>query len=95
MRIGSISKEGSRLVRFLLVEAGQVAVRRDEQLRRFYRGLVARHGNNARARGIAKVAVARKLAIRAFIMLRDEIDYGELIRRGVEVRSSLATQLAN
>ena len=88
VRIGSISKQGSRLVRFLLVEAGQVAVKRDEQLRRFYRGLVIRHGNNARARAIAKVAVARKLAIRAFIMLRDEIDYDEFIRRGVEVRSS-------
>ena len=30
----------------------------------------------------AKVAVARKLAIRLYIMLRDEIDYQEFCRRG-------------
>jgi hypothetical protein len=31
---------------------------------------------------IAKVAVARKLAIRLYIMLRDGIDYEEFCRRG-------------
>jgi hypothetical protein len=33
---------------------------------------------------IAKVAVARKLAIRLYIMLRDGIDYEEFCRRGPE-----------
>ena len=30
----------------------------------------------------AKVAVARKLVIRLYIMLRDQIDYAEFVRRG-------------
>ena len=32
--------------------------------------------------GKAKVAVARKLGIRLWIMLRDQIDYEEFCRRG-------------
>jgi hypothetical protein len=35
-RFGSISKGGSRLLRYLLVEAAQTAVRRDEELKGFY-----------------------------------------------------------
>ena len=36
----------------------------------------------------AKVAVARQLLVRTYIMLRDEIDYAEFVRRGVAVRSA-------
>jgi transposase len=82
-RIGSISKEGSRLLRFLLVEAGQIAVRRDAELAHVYRRILVRRGHAK-----AKVAVARRLLVRAFIMLRDEIDYAEFHRRGVAARSS-------
>jgi hypothetical protein len=39
-----------------------------------------------RGRPKAKVAVARKLLIRAYIMLRDEIDYAEFRRRAVAAR---------
>ncbi|HXM36110.1 MAG TPA: IS110 family transposase [Pyrinomonadaceae bacterium] len=39
-RIGSISKQGSRMLRMLLVEAGQVARRRDADLERRYRRLL-------------------------------------------------------
>lgn len=85
-RIGSISKQGSRLLRFLLVEAGQVAIRKDPDLARIYRRLSLRRGHAK-----AKVAVGRRLLIRAFIMLRDEIDYAEFQRRGVAARSSRAT----
>ncbi|MCM3869731.1 MAG: IS110 family transposase [Pyrinomonadaceae bacterium] len=74
---GGISKAGSRLLRYLLVEAGQTAARGDEQLKQFYRRLLPRRG---KAR--AKVAVARKLLIRCFIMGRAEIDYAEFLRRG-------------
>jgi transposase len=74
---GSISKAGSRLLRYLLVEAGQTACKHDPQLKQFYRRLVPRRG---KAR--AKVAVARKLLIRCFIMGRAEIDYAEFLRRG-------------
>jgi transposase len=48
-RFGSISKSGSRLLRYLLVEAGQITIRRDEELKRFYLRLrssteVSKHG---------------------------------------------------
>ena len=74
---GGISKAGSRLLRYLLVEAGQTAAKNDEHLKQFYRRLLPRRG---KAR--AKVAVARKLLIRCFIMGRAEIDYAEFLRRG-------------
>jgi len=76
-----ISKAGSRLLRYLLVEAVQTAVRYDEDLKRFYKRLAQRRG-----RPKAKVAAARKLLIRAYIMMRDEIDYAEFRRRAVAAR---------
>jgi transposase len=76
-RFGHLTKQGNRLMRFLLVEAAQTASRYDERLRRAYRRLAFRKGA-----AIAKVAVARKLAIRLYIMLRDRIDYPEFCRRG-------------
>jgi transposase len=80
-RFLGISKAGSRLLRYLLVEAAQTAVRYDEDLQRFYKRLAQRRG-----RPKAKVAAARKLLIRAYIMLRDEIDYAEFRHRAVAAR---------
>jgi transposase len=80
-RFLGISKAGSRLLRHLTVEAANVAVRKDEDLKRFYQRLADRRG-----RPKAKVAAARKLLIRAYIMLRDEIDYAEFRRRAVAAR---------
>lgn len=80
---GAISKAGSRLLRFLLGEAAQVAARTDDELRSFYGRLVRRRG-----KAKALVATARKLLVRCFIMLRDEIDYLEFRRRGVAARSA-------
>jgi transposase len=74
---GGISKAGSRLLRYLLVEAAQTAVKTDDGLGVFYRQLMKRRGKPR-----AKVAVARKLLVRTFIMLRDGIDYAEFLRRG-------------
>lgn len=85
-RLGSISKEGSRLLRFLLNEAGQTAARRDPELKRFYKRL-----SHRRDKPKAKVAVARKLLVRSFIMLRDQIDYVEFVRRGVAARVARET----
>ena len=85
-RMGSISKQGSRLLRFLLNEAGQAAARRDPQLQQFYKRLLHR-----RDKPKAKVAVARKLLVRSFIMLRDQIDYAEFVRRGVAARVARET----
>lgn len=76
-----ISKAGSKLLRFLLVEAGQTAVREDAELKRFYQRLLHR-----RNKPKAKVAVARKLLIRCYILLRDEINYAEFQRRAVAAR---------
>jgi transposase len=75
--LGHITKQGSPLLRSVLGQAGQIAVRFDPDLKRLYYTLVHRRG-----RSKAKVAVARKLLIRLFIMLRDQIDYAEFRRRG-------------
>jgi transposase len=76
-RFGHLTKQGNRLLRFLLVEAAQIATRYDPRLQRAYRRLAFRKGA-----ALAKVAMARKLAIRLYIMLRDKIDYAEFCRRG-------------
>lgn len=76
-----ISKAGSRVLRYLLVEAAHTAVKKDDDLKRFYQRLVERRG-----RPKAKTAAARKLLIRSYIMLRDEIDYAEFRRRAVAAR---------
>ena len=82
-RLGGISKAGSRLLRFLLVEAGNKAVNDDDDMRKLYHRLLHR-----RDRARAKVAVAHHVLIHAYIMLRDGIDYEEFLRRGVAVRSA-------
>jgi transposase len=82
-RFGSVSKAGSKLARFLLVEAGQTAARKDVQLKSFYKRV-----SKSRKSAKAKVAVARKLAIRGYIMLRDGIDYAEFVRRGTLARAA-------
>jgi transposase len=66
-RLGHISKQGNSLLRFLLVEAAQAAVRSDPQWRRQFLHLAMR-----RERRIAKVAMARKLAISLFWTWRNE-----------------------
>lgn len=82
-RLGRISKQGSSFLRFLLVEAGQSAVRYDPQLKRFYRRLATRKN-----RGVAKVAVARKLATRLYLMLREEWTYAQLCQAVLQVSPS-------
>src|SRR5947208_6595377 len=74
-RFGSISKQGNRFLRMLLVEAAQVAVRCDPQMRNEYL-----HRCHRMAKGVAKVAAARKLAIRLYWMLRTNTGYPEVVR---------------
>jgi transposase len=76
-RCGKLSKQGNSLLRFLWGEAAIHAVRRDPELRRFYRRKLGQKGF-----GKARMAAARKLGIRLWIMMRDEIDYTEFCRRG-------------
>ena len=82
-KLGRISKQGSSFLRFLLVEAGQSAVRKDAELGRFYRRLAAR-----KHRALAKVAVARKLATRLYLMLREDWTYAQLCRAMVSASPS-------
>jgi transposase len=82
-RLGKISKQGSSFLRFLLVEAGQTAARYDPQLKRFYRRLAVRKN-----RSVAKVAVARKLATRLYLMLREDWTYAQLCQAVMQVSPS-------
>jgi transposase len=64
-RLGAISKQGNRFLRMLLVEAAQSAVRYDPEFRREYQ-----HRCHSKPKNVAKVAAARKLAVRLYWMLR-------------------------
>jgi transposase len=70
-RWGHISKQGNTFLRTMLVEAGQTAARRDPELRRAYQRLK----HKKQYSGIAKVMVARKLAIRLYWMLKTNKPY--------------------
>jgi transposase len=96
-RLGHISKQGNSLLRFLLVEAAQATVRSDPEWRSRFFHLAMRRG-----RKIAKVAMARRLAVRMYWMWRKGWDYdqvrqfgshaGELEnRQGVESNTEIMT----
>jgi transposase len=76
-RLGHISKQGNSLLRFLLVEAAQVTVRSDPRWRNQFFHLAMRRG-----RKIAKVAMARRLAVRLYWMWRRGWDYQQLEKFG-------------
>jgi transposase len=76
-RLGHITKQGNSLLRFLLVEAAQVTVRSDQEWRSKYFHLAMRRG-----RKIAKVAMARRLAIQMYWMMRKEWDYEQMKKFG-------------
>jgi len=76
-RLGGLTKQGNAMLRFLWCEAVGHAVRQDVKLQRFYTRKLAQKGL-----GKAKVAAGRKLGIRLWIMLRDQVDYQEFCRRG-------------
>jgi transposase len=79
-RIGHISKAGSRLLRFLLVQAAQASLGSNQRMRQFYQRVSRRRGH-----AIAKVAGARKLLISSYIMMRDQIDYDQYQRRASQL----------
>jgi len=76
-RLGHITKQGNSLLRFLLVEAAQVTVRSDPEWRGRFFHLAPRRG-----RKIAKVAMARRLAVRLYWMWRKGWDYEQLKKFG-------------
>jgi transposase len=69
-RLGHITKQGSSMLRFLLVEAAQVTARSLPDWRSQYFSLMMRRG-----RKTAKVAMARRLATRLYWMWREGRDY--------------------
>ena len=71
-KLGAISKQGNRM---LLVEAAQTAVRLDPGLRKEYL-----HRCHQKPKAVAKVAAARKLAVRLYWMLRTQKPYPEVVR---------------
>jgi len=76
-RLGHITKQGSSMLRFLLVEAAQVTVRSLPEWRSRYFHMMMRRG-----RKIAKIAMARRLAIRLYWMLRQGWDYQQCVKFG-------------
>jgi transposase len=76
-RLGHISKQGSTLLRFLLVEAAQAAARFNPEWRSKFLHLAMR-----RERRIAKVAMARKLAVSMYWMWRKQRNFQQLINIG-------------
>jgi len=76
-RLGHVSKQGNALLRFLLGEAAQAAARCDSDWRRRYVHLAMRRQKN-----IAKVAMARRLAVRLYWMWRNGWEYAQWVEFG-------------
>lgn len=73
-KLGGISKQGNRMMRMLLVEAAQHAVRCDPNFRREYQ-----HRCHSKPKLVAKVAAARKLAVKLYWMLRTQQAHPESV----------------
>ena len=78
VRMGHISKEGNRLLRWALVVAATQAARRPGPLRAWFRAVQQRKGMK-----IARVALARRLAEIVYQIWKQEIDFVTLVRGGV------------
>jgi transposase len=76
-RMGGISKQGNPMMRSLLVEAGQSAARLVPELTRAYQ-----HLKHKKHSGVAKVMVARKLAVRLYWMWRTQQPYAATRMQG-------------
>jgi len=73
-RLGAISKQGNVFLRTMLVEAAQSVVRHDEDFKKEYA-----HRCHQKPRGVAKVAAARKLAVRLYWMLRTQTPFPQVV----------------
>jgi len=73
-RMGGISKQDNRVLRFLSVEAANIAVRFDPELPK-----ECLHRCHHKHVTVAKVAAARKLAIRMYWMLRTQTLYPQVL----------------
>ncbi len=77
---GRISKEGNKLLRSLLVEVSWLSLRYNPWARDTYQRLL--RGSPSRKK-IAITALARKLVVRCWVMLRDEEDWKDDVQRKV------------
>jgi transposase len=83
-RLGHISKQGNTMLRWLLVQAALKAQRKDIAWRRQYVRLSLNKHH-----GVAKVAIARKLAVRLYWMLRSGKNYQQMMERGSHAGQSV------
>jgi transposase len=73
-RVGRISGQGNKVLRALLVEVSWLGLRHNEWMRRTYQRILR---GSASRKKIAITAVARKLLIRCWAMLRDGTGWRE------------------
>ncbi len=88
-KLGAISKQGNRFLRMLLVEAAQSACRYDEGFKKEYQ-----HRCHQKPKGVAKVAAARKLAVRLYWMMRTQTAYPEIVHNESSPRVPLVGERA-
>jgi transposase len=69
-RYGSITKEGSRWLRWIMVESVRIHIKYDTSITRAYHAMAERKG-----RSIAKVAAARRLLMCCYSVLRNRQPY--------------------
>jgi transposase len=74
-RLGAINQQGNSFLRTLLVESAQTVTRLDEEFRKQYL-----HRRHHMPKGVAKVAAARRLAVRLYWMLRTNVAYPAIVR---------------
>jgi len=77
VRSGHITREGNRLLRWVLVLAATQASRRPGPLRTWFRMVQQRTGKNR-----ARVALARRLAELVYQCWKTDLDYWTILRRG-------------
>lgn len=69
---GGITRQGSSALRWIMVEAAQVATRSSPAVRRYYERLLRKKHKH-----VARVAVARKLLIAVYALLHDGVLFEE------------------
>ncbi len=69
---GGITRQGSPWLRWIMVEAAQVATRSSPAARRYYERLLRKKHKH-----VARVALARKLLIAVYALLHDGVGFDE------------------
>lgn len=71
---GEITRSGDSRLRNKLIQSAWIAIKKDPELRAFYRRIYQRHAKKVAARK-AIVAVARKLTTRIYVVLKEQRPY--------------------